>query len=171
MGLTNELSCCQGIWIVLFQMGPLMLHVFHLNYFKDVLIFQRLIFLHFTLVFSVTFFMCLSVVSSEKGIWFIVIIIITIVIISVIIITNIVGRDFRLSVLAFATVARKSFKGKFTAKIDFPIGYFRLPLLTLTLEVYNFCKHYLVSIQIYFHQNSTLNYIKKNKNKTKNKTH
>ena len=48
---------------------------------------------------------------------------------------NNVWRDLRLSVIAFATVARKSFKGKFTAKIDFPIGYFRLPLLTLTLEV------------------------------------
>ena len=29
--------------------------------------------------------------------------------------------------LAFATVAWKSFKGKFLAKIYFPIGYFRLP--------------------------------------------
>ena len=28
---------------------------------------------------------------------------------------------------ALATVSRKSFKGKFTAKIDFPIGYFMLP--------------------------------------------
>ena len=32
-------------------------------------------------------------------------------------------------------VAGKSFNGKFTAKIDFPIGYFMLPLLMLTLEV------------------------------------
>ena len=31
-----------------------------------------------------------------------------------------------------ATVARKSFNGKFTAKIDFPIGHFMLPLLMLT---------------------------------------
>ena len=35
-----------------------------------------------------------------------------------------VWRDFRLLVLAFATAARKSFKGKFTTKIDFPIGVF-----------------------------------------------
>ena len=30
--------------------------------------------------------------------------------------------------------ARKSFNGKFTVEIDFPIGRFVLPLLTLTLE-------------------------------------
>ena len=36
---------------------------------------------------------------------------------------------------ALATVARKSFNGKFTAKIDFPIGHIMLPLLMLTLEV------------------------------------
>ena len=48
---------------------------------------------------------------------------------------NNVWKDFRLSVLAFATVAWKNFKGNFTAKIDFPIGFFRLPSLTLTLEV------------------------------------
>ena len=41
----------------------------------------------------------------------------------------------QISVLAFAMVARKSFIGKFTAKNDLPIEYFRLPLLTLTLEV------------------------------------
>ena len=34
-----------------------------------------------------------------------------------------------------ATVVGKSFDGKFTAKSDYPIGYFRLPLLMLTLEV------------------------------------
>ena len=50
-------------------------------------------------------------------------------------VSNNVRRDFRLPVLAFVTVARKGFKGKFSAKNDFPIGYFRLPLLTLTLEV------------------------------------
>ena len=37
--------------------------------------------------------------------------------------------------LALATVARKSFNGKLTAKIDFSIGHFMLPLLMLTLEV------------------------------------
>ena len=36
---------------------------------------------------------------------------------------------------ALATVARKSFKEKFPAKIDFPIGHFISPLLMLTLEV------------------------------------
>ena len=46
-----------------------------------------------------------------------------------------IWKDFRLPVSEFATVARKSFNGKFTAKIDFPIGHFMLPLLTLTLEV------------------------------------
>ena len=48
-------------------------------------------------------------------------------------IRNNVWRDFEPAVLAFAMVARKRFKGKFTANNDFPIGYFRLPLLTLTV--------------------------------------
>ena len=52
--------------------------------------------------------------------------------------SNNVWRDFRLPMSALATVlVRKSFNGKFTAKIDFPIGYFILPLLMLTLEVWN----------------------------------
>ena len=38
-------------------------------------------------------------------------------------------------ILDLATVAGKSFKGKFTAKIDFSIGYFILPVLMPTLEV------------------------------------
>ena len=46
-----------------------------------------------------------------------------------------VWRDFRLPMSALATVAGKSFNGKFTAKIDFPIGYFMLPLLMPTAEV------------------------------------
>ena len=46
-----------------------------------------------------------------------------------------VWRDFRLSMSALATVEGKSFNGKFTAKIDFPIGYFMLPLLMPTVEV------------------------------------
>ena len=50
-------------------------------------------------------------------------------------VSNNVWRDFRLPVSAFATVARKRFNGKFTAKIDSPIGHFMLPLLTLKLEV------------------------------------
>ena len=35
----------------------------------------------------------------------------------------------------FWNTSDKGFNGKFTAKNDFPIGYFMLPLLTLTLEV------------------------------------
>ena len=35
--------------------------------------------------------------------------------------------------LALATVARKSFNSKFTPKNDFPIRYFMLPLLILTI--------------------------------------
>ena len=50
-------------------------------------------------------------------------------------VSNNVQRDFRLSVSEFATVARKSCFGKFSAKIDFPTGPFMLPLLTLTSEV------------------------------------
>ena len=46
-----------------------------------------------------------------------------------------VRRDFKLPMLVLVTVAGKSFNGKFTAKIDFPIGYLMLPLLMLTLEV------------------------------------
>ena len=36
---------------------------------------------------------------------------------------------------ALATVARKRFNGKFTAKSDLLIGYSMLPLLMLILEV------------------------------------
>ena len=42
-----------------------------------------------------------------------------------------VWRDFRLSMSALATVASKSFNGKFTAKIYFSIRHFILPLLML----------------------------------------
>ena len=38
------------------------------------------------------------------------------------------------TLLEFAMVARKNFKANYCI-IDFPIGYFRLPLLTLTLVV------------------------------------
>ena len=44
-------------------------------------------------------------------------------------------RDLRLPMTVLATVARKRFNGKFTAKIDFPIGHFILPLLMLTLKI------------------------------------
>ena len=43
----------------------------------------------------------------------------------------IMNRDFRLTMPVLATVAGKSFNGKFTAKMDFSIEYFMLPLLTL----------------------------------------
>ena len=45
-----------------------------------------------------------------------------------------VWRDFRLPMSALAMVERKSFSGKFNAKINFPIRHFMLPLLMLTLE-------------------------------------
>ena len=56
-----------------------------------------------------------------------------------------VWTDFRLpmSVLTtIMTVARKSFNGKFTAKIDFPTGHFMWTLLMLTLEVQSFFIHW-----------------------------
>ena len=59
-----------------------------------------------------------------------------------------VWRDFRISMLALTTVARKSFNGKFTAKIDFPIGHLMLQLLMLILKVSSFSIHYLISIWI-----------------------
>ena len=43
-----------------------------------------------------------------------------------------VWRDFRLLMSALAAVAQKSSDGKLTAKNDFPIGHFMLPLLMLT---------------------------------------
>ena len=45
-----------------------------------------------------------------------------------------VWRDVRLPMAALAMAARKSFNGKFTGKIDFPIGHFILPLLMLKLK-------------------------------------
>ena len=50
-------------------------------------------------------------------------------------ISNTVWKKLRLMVSAFPTVERNSFNGKFTVKVDFPIGHFMLPLMTLTLEV------------------------------------
>ena len=47
---------------------------------------------------------------------------------------------------ALAMVAGKRFNGKFTAKIDFPLGYFTLPLLKMTLKVESLSIHYLISI-------------------------
>ena len=53
--------------------------------------------------------------------------------------------DFH-AMLALATVAGKSFNGKFTATIDFPLGYFTLPLLMLTLVVGSLSIQYLFGI-------------------------
>ena len=38
--------------------------------------------------------------------------------------SNDIWRDFKLPMSALATVAGKSFNDKFTAKIDFPLGYY-----------------------------------------------
>ena len=59
---------------------------------------------------------------------------------------------------ALAMVARKSCNGKFTAKIDFPIGHFMLILLMLTLEVLSLSIHtlfdkYLDHMLVKFEQN------------------
>ena len=43
-------------------------------------------------------------------------------------------------------VAGKSFNGKFTIRIDFPIEDFVLPVHMLTLEVKSLSIHYLISI-------------------------
>ena len=65
--------------------------------------------------------------------------------------------DFRLPKSVLATVAQKSFNGKFPAKIDFPIGHFMLPLLMLTLEVKSLSilifDKYLDHILVKFEQN------------------
>ena len=45
------------------------------------------------------------------------------------------GETLRVPMSALATVAGKSFNSKFTAKMDFPIGYFILLSLMLTLDV------------------------------------
>ena len=55
-------------------------------------------------------------------------------------------EKIKTSSVNIATVAQKSFNGKFTIKIDFLIGHFTLPLLTLTLEVQSLSIHYLISI-------------------------
>ena len=57
---------------------------------------------------------------------------------------------------ALATAAGKSFNGKFTAKFDFPIGHFILPLLMLTSEVkslHTLFDKYLEHMLVKFEQN------------------
>ena len=63
-----------------------------------------------------------------------------------------VWRDLRLPSSTLATVARKKFNGKFTTKIDFPIGYFILPLLMLTSSVHTLFDKYLDHILVKFEQ-------------------
>ena len=53
---------------------------------------------------------------------------------------------------ALATVAGKSFNDKFIAKIGFPIGYFMLPSLLLTLEVSPLFDKYLDHMLVKFEQ-------------------
>ena len=69
-----------------------------------------------------------------------------------------VWRDLRLSMSALATVAWKSvLNGKFTAKIDFPIGYIMLPLQMLTLKdkksLHTLFDKYLDHMLVKFEQN------------------
>ena len=55
--------------------------------------------------------------------------------------------DLKLPISALAIAAQRSFNNKFTAKIDFPLKHFMLPLLMLTLEVNGYISiHYLISI-------------------------
>ena len=56
---------------------------------------------------------------------------------------------------ALATVAQKSFNGKFTAKIDSPIGHFMLPLLMLT-SLHTLFDKYLNHMLVKFEQNCTV---------------
>ena len=58
---------------------------------------------------------------------------------------------FKLPMSALATVTRKRFHGKFTmftAKINFPVRHFMLPLLMLTSEVLGLPIHYFISIWV-----------------------
>ena len=53
-----------------------------------------------------------------------------------------VWRDFKQSRSALAMAAWESFKGIVTAKIDFLIGHFMLPLLMLTFEIFSLAIQY-----------------------------
>ena len=46
-----------------------------------------------------------------------------------------VCREFRFSMSVLATVAQESFNDKFTAKMDFQLVHYRLPLIMLILKV------------------------------------
>ena len=58
---------------------------------------------------------------------------------------------------AFATVAGKSFNGKFTAKIDFPIGYFYVAIAYADIEslqsLHTLFEKYLDHMLVKFEQN------------------
>ena len=58
-----------------------------------------------------------------------------------------VWRDFRLSMTSLETVTRKTLKGKFTEKIDFPIGYFMLPSLMSHALFDKYLNHTLVKFE------------------------
>ena len=68
---------------------------------------------------------------------------------------------------ALAPVAGKNFNGKFTAKINFPIGYFMLPLLMRTVEVLKslhilfdkYLYHMLVKFELNPMVGTTQNYV------------
>ena len=75
-----------------------------------------------------------------------------------------VWRDFRLPMSALATVAGKSFNGKFAPKTDFSIGYFMLLFLMLILKsLHTLFDKYLDHMLVKFEQNSrpTVRTIKK----------
>ena len=63
---------------------------------------------------------------------------------------------------ALATVAGKSFNGKFAPKTDFSIGYFMLLFLMLILKsLHTLFDKYLDHMLVKFEQNSTVRTIKK----------
>ena len=64
-------------------------------------------------------------------------------------------RLYTSNMSALATVAGKNFNSKFTAKIDFPIGYFIIPLLMLTSRksLHTLFDKYLDHMLVQFDQN------------------
>ena len=70
-----------------------------------------------------------------------------------------VWRSFRLPVSAFATLALKSFNGKFTVIVDFLLGHFMSPLLTLIgslKSLHKLVDKYLNQMLVKFEQNHTV---------------
>ena len=60
---------------------------------------------------------------------------------------------FGIPMSAFATLLRKSFYCKLTAKINFAIGHFMFPLLMLTLPLHTLFDKYLDYMPVKFEQN------------------